>query len=146
MRGLAALLFIALLVACGSSDPVIAEPTGFVRAPSPNGKMTAAYLTITLDREDRLVAVSVDGAARTEMHTATKEGGISRMRMVEGYDLTPGEALVLEPGGRHLMLFGLEDGFAEAGERRVILTFESGEEQELLLPIKRQGDVGHAGH
>lgn len=146
MRSVVSLLFALILSACGNQTAEHAATEGFIRLPSPGANMTAAYLSISSPDADRVVAVSVEGAERTEMHIAYEEDGISRMRQVDGYDIVAGGTLTLQPGGQHLMVIGLDEGFVEGAERAVTLTFESGDERILMLPVHRGTHGKHSGH
>ena len=92
-----------------------------------------AYMTIHGgDTADRLVSAQSPRAARVELHTMTMDGGVMRMRPVEGIDVPAGGTVRLAPGQPfHLMLEGLKEPlrqgemvplalrFERAGERRV---------------------------
>jgi copper(I)-binding protein len=137
------------LAACGAADRQEAqEPqSGFIRLPSEGMEMSAAYLTLELDRTDRLVGAAVEGIARTELHTVREVEGVTQMRPIEAIDVRPGEPLVLEPGGHHLMLIGITEPLAEGEERKVTLRFENGEDEVLALPVRGQrGPSQHEGH
>lgn len=135
------------LAACGSEEPSgggdEGAPAGFIRLPPEGATMSAAYLTVVRDEDDRLVSVSVEGVSTTELHTVIDDNGINRMRKVEGYDVKAGEPLVLQPGGNHLMLFGLYKPMVNGEERAVTLVFESGATETVSLPISRSHNSGH---
>ena len=57
-----------------------------------------------------------DIAVSAEIHQQTEEGGIMRMRPVQGIDLPPGVLVKLEPNGFHIMLIGLKTPL-KPGER-----------------------------
>ncbi|MEM9839235.1 MAG: copper chaperone PCu(A)C [Pseudomonadota bacterium] len=152
-----------ILGACEVSDDVIEgardgytetgkasgqEQIGFIRLPAEGAGMSAAYLTLVLDRDDRVVSASIEGVSNVELHTVIDDNGINRMRKVEGYDVKAGEPLVLQPGGNHLMLFGLYEPMTDGEKREVTLVFESGATETLRLPISRTGSAmsGHGNH
>lgn len=117
------LVLALLLAACGGGssgdlsiiDPRIGEPTG------PNA---ALYLTVETDGSDRLLGASTDVASRVEIHeTEMADDGTMTMTPVEGLDVGADAALVLEPGGKHLML--VEAQRLQAGETvEVTLRFQ----------------------
>ncbi len=77
----------------------------------------AAWLTIRNAGEaDRLVGAESPAAERIELHTHIHEGGVMMMRKVESVEVPASGAAALEPGGDHLMLFGLKAGL-KAGDR-----------------------------
>ncbi|MEE4212270.1 MAG: copper chaperone PCu(A)C [Parvularcula sp.] len=138
---LPAALFV-LLAACGGADDVNTQQEGFIRMPPPGSSMSAAYLTVTREQDDRLVRADVDGVQVTEIHRVLEEDGVMKMRPVAGLEVKAGEPLVLAPGGTHLMLIGLQDPLEEGEARNVLLTFESGETMTVSLPVKAQRRPG----
>jgi copper(I)-binding protein len=69
----------------------------------------AAYLSLTAGGQaDRLTAVSTPIANTAEVHESTSNGGIMRMRAIDGgLELPAGKTVKLTPGGYHIMMFGL---------------------------------------
>lgn len=135
-----------LLTACGNHQGGESDTAeAFIRLPAAGADMSAAYFSVTLDRDDRLVSAAIDGVARVELHTVLDEGGVMKMRQVTGYDVTAGEALTLRPGGNHLMLFGLERALEDGELRDVTLTFESGATEVFELPVHGQSS-SHGAH
>ncbi len=85
----------------------------------------AAWLTVrNTGGEDRLVGAESPAAERVEIHTHVHEGGVMMMRRVEAIDVPAGGEAALEPGGDHLMLFGLEAGLKTGGSFPLTLLFE----------------------
>ncbi len=110
---LAASLFAAAPASAGG-PLTVADARARILLPSRPG---AAWLTIrNMGGEDRLVGAESPAAARVEIHTHIHEGGVMMMRKVEGIDVPAGGEAALEPGGDHLMLFGLT-GVLKAGDR-----------------------------
>lgn len=85
----------------------------------------AAWLTIrNAGGQDRLVGAESPAADRVEIHTHVHEGGVMMMRRVEALNVPAGGEAALEPGGDHLMLFGLKDGLKTGGSFPLTLIFE----------------------
>jgi copper(I)-binding protein len=112
-------LLVALLAVAAGCSP--APPEGLViedarvRAPAPGRDMTAGYFTArnTSTAAIVLVAASSPAARAVEMHVSEADGDMMRMRRLERVEIGAGETVRFEPGGRHLMLFGVsppEDG------------------------------------
>ena len=112
---------------------------GFVRPAVAGAASTAAYFTIMTDEADRLTGAGADGFAAVEIHTVTEEGGVSRMRRIDGIDVVPGRLTALRPGGEHLMMMGPDRALEPGDTVTVTLTFESGAEAEVALPVRRPG-------
>ena len=101
------LMVFAGLVACsdGQGPPVVANNV-VVTAPAPDMPMAAAYLEIVNQSGAaiRITGVSSPHYEAVEIHETTIEDGVARMREIGELDIADGEALVLERGGKHLML------------------------------------------
>lgn len=104
------------------------------------GVTSAAYLTLDNrgDDPDRLISAYTDAATATELHEMMMDGEVMVMRPVEGgIDIPAGEThtVALAPGGLHVMMIGVPEDLV-VGEALVLtLTFESGLELQLAVPI-----------
>lgn len=150
ITALTAVLSLAL-VACSQDERAAAPPVGeardavavmpgFVRPAPPGASSTAGYLTLTAASDDRLLAADAPGFGAVELHTVTAEGGVSRMRRVDGVPLPAGEAVPFEPGGYHLMMMAPEAPLAVGDTLDVTLTFERAGERVVTLPVQRSAE------
>jgi copper(I)-binding protein len=102
-----------LLVSTLLSFSVLAElvvDEGYVRKPIPGRSMSAAFMTInnTGAADVVLKTAAIEGASSVEMHTHTHKDGVMRMRQLHELTIKAGGSVVLEPGGLHLMIFGIK--------------------------------------
>ncbi len=120
----AALAWPLSLAAPAAADSLLTVEDARARILLPS-RPGAAWLTIRNGGEaDRLVGAESPAAARVELHTHIHEGGVMMMRKVEGIDVPAGGAAALEPGGDHLMLFGLKAGLKTGDRFPLTLLFE----------------------
>jgi copper(I)-binding protein len=135
---LAALLFVGLTV--WAAEIVRIEVAGaWARPTVGQGRMSAAYMTIANkgDTDDTLKSARTPKAKAVELHQTTMTAdGVMQMRNVEdGLPVEAGASLVLEPGGAHLMLVGLEDAL-KAGEELVLtLEFANAGAVDVVVPV-----------
>jgi copper(I)-binding protein len=127
----------------------ISEP--FSRATLPNAPVGGGYLTIENRGKtaDRLVSVSSEVAAETQIHEMAMDGDVMRMRQLpDGVEIPAGETVVLAPGGVHIMLMGLKQPFVEGATIPVILNFEQSGPVEVELNVLGPGadSAGHGEH
>jgi len=107
------------------------------RATPPGAKIAAGYLTIrNAGAADRLVSASSPAAERVETHVTIREGDISRMREVKGYDVPAKGTLELKPGGAHLMLVNIKAPFNEGTTVPLTLKFEKAGEVKTELQVR----------
>ncbi len=97
-----------LAAACGPAPDVQIE-NARVRALIPGQDKTVAYLDVANRTGETVALVGARAATvRTiEIHTTRMDDGVMRMRRLQTVEIPAGETVRFEPGGRHLMLFGV---------------------------------------
>ena len=148
----------ATLVICSLAGPTWAEPMASVgamtirdawaRASLGQTGTSAAYMTLEVrgDEPDRLVAAASPVAASATLHTHLMDGGVARMRPVAAIEIAPGEPTVLEPGGLHIMLMGLQEKLVAGKTLALSLTFERAGAVDLQVPIRGMAGMSHGQH
>jgi copper(I)-binding protein len=101
-------IFAAVLSVSAVAELVVEE--GYVRDPIPGRSMSVAFMTInnTGSADVVLKTAAIEGAKSVEIHTHTHKDGVMRMRQLYELTVKAGESIVLEPGGFHLMVFGIK--------------------------------------
>ena len=125
----------------------------WTRQTPPGARAGGGYVTITNTGEevDRLIGGSAPFAERFELHEMSVADGGMRMKEIEGgLAIGPGETVVLEPGGAHLMFLGLTEPPVAGSKVAVTLRFERAGEVTLdawVAPIgARSPDATASGH
>ncbi|HEU4960553.1 MAG TPA: copper chaperone PCu(A)C [Sphingomonas sp.] len=122
------------LTSCGSPKQVAVEHA-WVRLPAVADRPAAAYFELHGGPADTiLVGVDSPDAARAEMHESKVENGISSMAPLPQVDLPAGQTVAFAPGGKHVMLFGLNPGIAPGGTVRLHFTFADGRTLDEAVP------------
>jgi copper(I)-binding protein len=108
--------------ACGDDDKgdgegaaeevgVVAVVDVWVREPAAGAERTAAYGIVNNGTADDVTLVGVESpvGSSTELHETLvdDEGTMSMQEKEDGFTIDPGGALVLEPGGANVMIFGV---------------------------------------
>lgn len=102
------------------------------------GGTGAVYFTVLngLDADVQLVSAASPAANAVETHeTVTEEGVMKMIPQPAGYTVPAGEALLLQPGGKHIMLIDLLAPLAPGDELELTVTFDNGEVIELTVPV-----------
>ena len=83
-----------------------------VREPLPGRDKTVGYFTLinNLDRDIRILGAVSASVRAIEFHVNYEQDNMVRMRRLSDIQLSPGEQVDFEPGGKHLMLFGVKKG------------------------------------
>ncbi|MEO1039029.1 MAG: copper chaperone PCu(A)C [Pseudomonadota bacterium] len=113
----------------------------WVRTPPSGRDVTAAYLKIEGPEGVSLVSASSPSVERIELHTHIDDNGVMRMRPVEAIALDSGEAQ-LQPGGLHLMLYGLGEDVTENSAINIELVFDTGLETNAIFQVRSQAPAG----
>ena len=149
-----------LLAGCGAADEPPSAPTttspaasmestadgvvledGWIKAVDETGaeSMTGVFGTLhnTTDAAVRLTGGTSATAHMVELHETVMEGGTTVMReAADGFVVEPGEALVLEPGGNHIMLMGLTEPIEAGTDVEVTLTAQDGSDHVVVVAAR----------
>jgi hypothetical protein len=105
----------------------------------PQGGMSAAYLRIfnTTAAADTLLQVTSPAAELVELHESyEREGGMRGMRKMPPIPVPADSNVVLEPGGKHVMLIRLTRGLSEGDSVALTFTFSRHGARTLSLPVR----------
>jgi copper(I)-binding protein len=114
------------------SDPM-ARPSPLV------GGTGGAFMVIRNGgrQADRLGSASTPAARVVELHETVNDNGVMRMvPQPEGWQIEPGGALVLEPGGKHLMLIDLVNRLQAGDTIELTLNFDKAGPVKVAVPVK----------
>ena len=108
---LAVVLLAAFLSACDAPKPPLVVSDLEVTRPLPGRHMSAAFFVVTnnTDESIRITAITSPQFARVEMHETSVTDGVARMRELDVLDIPAQGRVLLERGGKHLMLMQAQD-------------------------------------
>jgi len=130
-----------------AGDLVITQ--GWSRATPGGARTGGGFLTIENKGSgpDKLVGVSADVAGKVEVHAMAMDGGVMKMRPVEGgLTIEPGKTVKLAPGGLHLMMTDLKSPLKQGDKLPVTLQFEKAGKVQVTLDVLGVGAPGPSGH
>lgn len=99
----------------------------WTRATPGGAKVASGYVRITNtgQESERLIGASMPLSERANVHQMSTEGGVMKMRPLEGgLEIKPGETVELKPGGYHLMFMDLHGGLREGDTVKGTMVFE----------------------
>lgn len=138
-------------VCCGFGATIASAESGvsvdgaYVRMPIPGKDMSAAFMQIhnAGSESQTLVSASADWAGSIELHTHTNDNGVMRMRQVDSIAVPAGTTVTLQPGGLHLMLFGLKQPLPQMPH--IELCFADQHCQTVMAELKDMREMPAAG-
>jgi copper(I)-binding protein len=130
---------LAGLATAAQAQPVTVTD-GWVRASVQGQNATGALMSIKARDNTRLVGVVSPVAGVAEVHEMKMDGGVMKMRAVEGgLEIPAGKTLDLKSGSYHVMLMDLKAALPKGGTVPLTLLFKDtkGAESrvELQLPV-----------
>ena len=139
----------ALLALLASSSTAFAQVSvinAWSPATAPGAQVAAGYAAIRngAAAPDRLRGAESPVAARVEMHVATMESNIMRMRQAQSLELPARGGLELKPGAAHLMFVDIKRPFKEGDKVPVTLHFERGGDVTAEFQVGRLGAASHS--
>jgi copper(I)-binding protein len=136
----APIIAIATLAACDQAKPVYVDGAYVRLSPNPDNP-SSAYLTIHGGSQPvTLRAVETDAAVRLEMHESMTHDGMATMAPLDTVDVPAGTKVEFKPGGKHIMLWQINQQAVAAGKVEFKLIFSNGD--RLLVDAVIQGPDG----
>lgn len=138
-------------LSCSSlADEMLHWRDAWVRSLPPGAAVTAAYGSLMNHGSDTVTIVNLTSTAGAEaqMHDVIADGDQRTMVRLNSVDIAPGESLVFEPGGRHIMLLGIADAPEEGSDLALCALSAMGTEACTRAPVTRQapGETEPHGH
>lgn len=147
-------LSLAALLACAlpsfaheykAGDLTIGHP--WSRELPPNAPAGAAYFTLHNQgtQADRLLGASTPRAQKSELHTHVHQNGLMKMQQIPAVDIPAHGEVTFQPGGNHVMLFGLDKPLKAGEQFPLTLQFEKAGKVEVQVKVESADSHG-MGH
>lgn len=134
---LAPLAAVLALAACTppAKQPVLNIHKAETTLPAIKGNPAGVYFTITGGPQDvQLLAVLAPMAQRAEIHESTSENGVVSMKALTSVDIPAKGNVDFRRGGKHVMVWGINDAAAKAGT--MPLTFVFSNNDRIISDVK----------
>lgn len=131
----------ALLSGCTAPAEAGVEVRDAWSRPAVQGGNGAVYFVIVnrSKNADMLTGAVSDVAEAVEIHESTMSGDVMEMHHMPAVALAPGEEVIFEPGGLHVMLIGLKRELKAGDEVDITLQFEDHEDLTLRASVQEPG-------
>ena len=128
-----------LLAACSNPPPLYVDQAWVRISPNPESP-SAGYFTVHGGPEPvQLRDVITDRALRVELHESLNEGGRMTMKQIDAVDVPAKTQVAFAPGGKHLMLFGVNPAAVEQGKIPLTFLFSNGDRIIVDAVIQKAG-------
>ena len=136
---------------CGlrSTAPRASVEEPWVRLPAVPGRPAAGYFRVEVNSSrETLLSVTSPQAERIEFHHTVSTGGRTRMERLEQASTERARPIRFEPGGTHLMLFGLDPNLRAGDTIELNFRFLLAPPATASARVVAAGDPGpeHDGH
>jgi copper(I)-binding protein len=114
----------------------------WARATPKGASAGAAYMTVTNSgtTAQHLNCVSSDVATECQIHEMSMDGGVMKMRPLQGgLEVKPGETVTLKPGSFHLMLVGLKQPLLPGTSIEATFKVDAGSTVQVAFPVAAIG-------
>jgi len=142
-----------MLTIAWAGSPIAAEEMlhwqgAWVRSLPPGAEVTAAYGTLMNHGAEVVSITNISSTLGNEaqMHDVMSEGDQRRMVHLPSVDIAPGESLLFQPGGRHIMLIGVTETLAEGNEIELCAESAVGTRACTQAKVRRQAPEHHDTH
>ncbi|MBV9564013.1 MAG: copper chaperone PCu(A)C [Bradyrhizobium sp.] len=128
-----------------AGDLVISQ--AWSRATPKGARTGGSYLTIENkgSAADRLIGATSDAAGSVQVHEMSMDGGVMKMRPLEGgLAIEPGKTVKLAPGGYHLMMMDLKNPLKQGDKLPITLEFEKAGKVQVTFDVQGVGAQGPA--
>ncbi|MCI4590187.1 copper chaperone PCu(A)C [Sphingobium sp. BYY-5] len=127
------------LSACGDPAPAYVDQA-WIRL-SPNKDMPAAgyFVAHGGDSGAQLRGVITDYALKVEMHESMTKDGMTTMERIDSVDIPAKGKVAFAPGGKHLMLWGVNDTAISRGKMQLTFLMANGDRLLVDAVIQKPG-------
>ena len=144
------LILLAVLISCGqASAEGIEVQNAWIRETPPGTDVAALYMEIVNNGPtDRIISIETPVSRNVEFHdTVISDDGTGKMVRLENPEVPAKGKLSFLPGGKHIMLIGLNELPKKGGSHEVIIVFENTGKKSVMAEVKGfDGGHGHHDH
>jgi copper(I)-binding protein len=127
------------LAACGDPAPTYIDQAYIRLSPNKDTPSAGYFVAHGGDSGAQIRGVLTDYALRVEMHESMKEGGMMTMKPLTSVDVPARGTVAFAPGGRHLMLWGVNDTAIGRGKMELTFLMSNGDRLLVDAVIQKPG-------
>ncbi len=126
-------------VFAGTAADAVTVSDPYVRAMPPGQPNSLAFMGLTNGSDQDFTLVGAEGTVSKvlELHTHIMSDGMMQMKKIDKIDLPAGKTVMLETGGLHVMLIGLNQDLKPGDSVSLTLVFNDGSKKQLEAPVRK---------
>ena len=134
------LTYLMLLLVNPAFGADLVVENAWVREGPPGMPMMGGFMTVKNKGTDAISISNISSPAfkSIELHETIMQDGMAKMREVTDMRIPAGESLILEPGGKHMMLFSPLHPLSAGDKVHFQLATDSGQPIEFTATVKRR--------
>lgn len=140
----AALIIPFTLAACGDPAPTYIDQAWVRLSPNKDTPSAGYFVAHGGDAGGQLRGVLTDYALKVEMHETVEENGVMKMKPVTSVDIPAKGEVAFAPGGKHLMLWGVNDTAISRGKMELTFLMANGDRLLVDAVIRQPGTAAAA--
>lgn len=137
---------LALPAACQPPAQLLVEKANVQLSPVTDNP-SVLYFTIRGGPEDTVLrSITSPSILRLEMHETVEENGMSMMKPITAVAVPKRGKVEFAPGGKHVMVWGVDEGAKKAGKAQFVFSFSNGDKIAVdakLNAIKPEDGMAH---
>ena len=128
-----------LLTACGDPAPTYVDQAWVRLSPNKDRPSSGYFVAHGGDADTQLRGVMTDYALKVEMHESISEGGVMKMKAIDSVDIPAKGKVAFAPGGKHLMIWGINDTAISRGKMTFTFLLANGDRLLVDAAIQKPG-------
>lgn len=127
------------LAACGDPAPTYIDQAWVRLSPNKETPSAGYFVAHGGDAGTALRGVLTDYALKVEMHESMSEKGMMSMKPLDSVDIPAKSTVAFAPGGKHLMLWGVNDTAVSRGKMTLTFLLANGDRLLVDAIIQKPG-------
>ncbi len=130
------------LSACGDPAPSYIDQAWVRLSPNKDTPSAGYFVAHGGDAGTQIRGVLTDYALKVEMHESVNDKGVARMQPISSVDVPAKGEIAFKPGGKHLMIFGINDTAISRGKMQFTFLMSNGDRLLVDAVIQKPGGAG----
>ena len=127
------------LAACGDPAPTYIDQAWVRLSPNKDTPSAGYFIAHGGDAATQLRGVLTDYALKVEMHESMDHNGTMKMQKIDAVDIPAKSKVAFAPGGKHLMIWGVNDTAISRGKMTFTFLLANGDRLLVDAAIQKPG-------